>query len=350
MMPTPPKVACLLLALIGWLATSCVDEVQLPIRNPTRQLVVEGTITNEPPPYSVKLTYSGAFQSANRLPEESYVGQATVTLGDDLGRTVSLLPRGPGIYQTTDSSFVGTVGRTYTLRVALPDGKRYASRPEQMRSVPSIDSLSFAFVDVNVNANPERFNGYEVYTHFQDPAETDNYYRWLAYGYSQVHSTGAPCSLGNPNICFDYCWQANYTSAVRILSDALVNGNRITRQPVFFSPIYTRGPHLVEVSQLSLTREAYQFWKLYQEQQTRVGSILDPLPAPIVGNIANADNPNELALGYFAASAVARRRFAIYDPNPRNINKIYATTEYLIRPGLCFQAFPGSTLERPPGW
>ena len=348
-MPTRKILASFLLLSVGTLI-SCVDEVQLPIRNPNRILVVEGTITNEPPPYSVKLTYSGTFRSAGILSEESYADQATVTLGDDQGRTVSLLPRGEGVYQTVDSSFVGTVGRTYTLRVTLSDGKRYASRPEQMRSVAPIDSLSFAFTDINVNANPERFNGYEVYAHFRDPAETDNYYRWLAYGYSQVRSTGGSCSLGSPNTCYDYCWQANYTNAVRILSDALVNGNRISRQPVFFSPIYTRGPHLVEVSQLSMTREAYQFWKLYQEQQTRVGSILDPLPAPIVGNITNADNPNESALGYFAASAVARRRFAVYDFNPRNINKIYATTEYLIRPGLCFQAFPGSTLEKPPGW
>jgi hypothetical protein len=42
-----------------------------------------------------------------------------------------------------------------------------------------------------------------------------------------------------------------------------------------------RGKQYVEVSQYSLTREAYQFWKLLDEQQTRTGSLFDPQPAPM---------------------------------------------------------------------
>ena len=67
----------------------------------------------------------------------------------------------------------------------------------------------------------------------------------------------------------------------------------------------------VEVSQLNYTREAYQFWKRYQDQLNRTGSILDPLPAAIEGNIYNVANPNELALGYFSAAANFKKRLTI---------------------------------------
>jgi hypothetical protein len=331
--------------------TSCIEEVKLPIRNETARLVVEGMITNEPLPYAVKLTYSGAFQTTRELPPELYVSNATVTISDDLGKTVSLFPLGQGIYQTTDSSYVGTVGRSYTLTVETSEGKKYVSQPEKLLPVAPIDSLTFEFYNNDVTTEG-KYNGYKVYVNTRDPAETGNYYRWTGYGYSRVHSTGVPCSLGSPNICNDYCWQPNFSTEVHILSDAAINGRPIRNQYAFFSPIYTTGPHLVEVSQLSMTREAYQFWRLYQEQQTRVGSILDPLPAPIIGNVANANDSQELALGYFAASAVARKRFTLRDFDPKHINKIIVTTEYLIRQGDCQYAFPGTTLfsAPPPGW
>jgi hypothetical protein len=329
---------------------SCVEEVKLPVRSETPQLVVEGMITNERRPYTVKLTYSGPFQTRERSPE-LYVNDAIVTISDDLGKTVGLSAIGQGIYQTNDTSYVGVVGRSYTLTLEMPEGKKYVSQPEKMMPVALIDSLTFEFYDNNVNAT-NKLNGYKVYVDTQDPAQTGNYYRWVGYGYSRVHSTGIPCSLGSPNICNDYCWQPNSNYDVHILSDAAVNGNRIRKQYVYYSPIFTTGPHLVEVSQLSMTREAYQFWRLYQEQQTRVGSILDPLPAPIIGNVANADDPNELALGYFGASAIARKRMTIRDLDPKHINKILITTEYLLRQGDCLYAYPGTTLfsAPPPGW
>jgi hypothetical protein len=60
-----------------------------------------------------------------------------------------------------------------------------------------------------------------------------------------------------------------------------------------------------------MTREAYQFWKRYQEQLERTGTILDPLPSPIEGNVYNVNNPSDLALGYFAASGIFKKRTII---------------------------------------
>lgn len=51
----------LLIALVGVWTGACVDEVALPPRSIASRLVVEGLITNEPPPYTVKLTFPKRF-------------------------------------------------------------------------------------------------------------------------------------------------------------------------------------------------------------------------------------------------------------------------------------------------
>ncbi|MCU0353389.1 MAG: DUF4249 domain-containing protein, partial [Cytophagales bacterium] len=170
-----------LVCLAVLLLNSCIDEVQLPIRNETPKLVVEGMITNEPGPYRVRLTYSGEFLSAGELPPELSVSNAEVFISDDVGNRTRLLSlRNPGFYETTDSSFVGRVGRSYTLSVRLPDGRRYVSKPEKMLPVPPIDTVYAEFVTIN---NPGRNYAYDIYIDTRDAPNTRDYYRWTAYSY-----------------------------------------------------------------------------------------------------------------------------------------------------------------------
>jgi hypothetical protein len=288
--------------------TSCIDEVDLPVRNEASRLIVEGMITNEAPPYTVRLFTTGNFVSARYPPASLGVQGALVQITDDAGNSTVLkaILEQPGIYQTADTTFVGQVGRSYVLSVAMPDGKMYLSQPEKLLPVPLLEELKAEFVDI---ADRSRPSGYRVLVDTQDPVETTNYYRWSAYGYVRRESEGLPLLGGG--ICCKSCWLLIANNDVNIFSDANINGNRIQGRFALFSPFYLRGKQYVEVSQYSLTREAYQFWKLLDEQQTRTGSLFDPQPAPIEGNMYNAEDANELALGYFGASAISRKRLII---------------------------------------
>lgn len=287
---------------------SCIDQISLPIRNEAPRLVVDGLITNEKPPYRVRLSFSGSFAFDQENPQDQKITNATVTLKDDAGHSTALahIPTNPGFYQTTDSSFIGQPGRTYTLTIRLADGKTYVSAPETMPAVPPIDSLYARFTPTESVVLPYQ---YHFYADIDDPADQVNYYRWTAYAYTSRISTGVACCLGCPSRCYDRCWLQFFSQDINILSDKGVNGNQLPQRLVMRSPIYTQGPTLVEMQQYSLTPSAYQFWKLFKEQQSRTGTIFDPLPAPITGNIRNSNDPDEQVLGYFGASAVVRKRF-----------------------------------------
>ncbi|UHG92636.1 DUF4249 domain-containing protein [Spirosoma oryzicola] len=325
---------------------ACIDRVELPIRTEEVRLVVEGQITNEAPPYTVRLTYTGNYSEGAIA--DQFVQGAQVSLGNDQGRSTKFVSIGPGLYQTTDLTFRGEVGRAYSLTVALSDGKRYVSKPEQMPSVPVIDSVLTTFRRSDNFATPYRYL-YSVST--RDPAAEKNYYRWTAYGITTRKSTGAPCSLNSPSsICFDRCWITIVNNDVNIYSDEAVNGNRIRSQDILSLPVYAVGPQLMEVLQYGITQSNYQFWKLYQQQNARTGSIFDPLPAPVVGNLINVNDPTDVARGYFATVSITRKRFRNQAPESTGTAVYGFISSQLLPQGDCRNTYGPVPVVEPDGW
>jgi hypothetical protein len=329
---------------------ACIDQVQLPIRTEAPRLVVEGQITNEAPPYTVRLTYTGKYGGEDgQNVNDQYVKDAQVTLADDQGHSTRFASIGSGMYQTTDATFRGQVGRAYSLTVTLADGKRYLTKAERMPAVPQIDSISARLVKTGNLAIPYAFS-YGVNT--RDPGNEQNYYRWTANGYTNRLSVGIPCNLGSPNLCNNRCWTTVSNNVLNIFSDEAINGNPLRGKFVLQVPIYTLAPQLVEVQQYALTQANYQFWKLFQQQNARTGSIFDPLPAPVTGNLVNAGDPTDLARGYFAVTSVTRRRlrqqeYPTVSFYPALVSFI---SSQIIPPGDCRNTYGPVPLIEPDGW
>lgn len=328
---------------------ACIDRVELPIRAEEPRLVVEGQITNEAPPYTIRLTYTGTYGgNGGQNPADQFVAQAQVNVTDDQGRSTRFVAMGPGMYQTVDATFRGQVGRSYSLSVVLSNGKRYATKPERMPAVPGIDSISAKLIETGNFAKAYAFS-YSINT--RDVATEKNYYRWTAYGYTSRLSVGTPCSLGSPNRCFDRCWTTVSTAAVNVYSDEAINGNSIRGKLVIQVPVYAIGPQLVEVQQYAITQANYQFWKLYQQQSARTGSIFDPLPAPVTGNVVNAGDPTDLARGYFAVTSVTRRRIRVQEYNapfyPALTSWVFSQ---LLPDGDCRRTYGPVPVTEPSGW
>ncbi len=337
------------------LVTSCIKQVKVQTRNAPPILVVEGGITTDTVPYTVKLSYSGTLRAANDIPVEQLEENARVTIADDEGNATALAYRDSGIYQTTDPDYIGRVGRSYHVIIELKDGRKFISAPEKVNPAVSFNNLSVHFVqDFNLD-----YPAYMTMTiDTKDPAEQENYYKWDLYSWTPRKTKGVPCGFGC--ILYEYCFQKIVDPGVRILADAVINGNEINNNQVGKSYIYWYGKHYIDVGQSSISREYYQFLERYQEQLTRTGSILDPLPASIKGNVFNAVDSGDFALGYFSASAVTHKRAILV---PFNI------TQYLLdisavnfipdRSVACFEYFANSLVydappaeqnPAPPGW
>jgi hypothetical protein len=340
--------------LLLFLLTACVEEVRLPIRQVQPRLVVDGLITDEAPPYPVKLTLSGAYSSGSGFPEELIINGAIVTITDNTDQTVTLEqdPLQPSYYWVRDPAFRGKPGHRYTLKVILPDGTVYVSAPELLAPVAPLERVDATFRQGMGSLGQSDL--YTILIDTKDPATPGDYYRWSTYSYvprwasfdpqhPPLSALGPPCSTCS-------CWVPYYSQLTNVLSDALINGNIISGRSVFNSPVYAVGKHYVEVRQYSLTRQAFQYWTHFEEQRVRTGSLFDPQPASIEGNVRQQGDSTVLALGYFGASAVSRQRLVIrgdtinYDKFLNRLNKAF------IPPGNCQSNFSQFQLGPPVGW
>src|ERR1044072_388074 len=87
---------------ISILYGACIKEVVPAIRTEKSILVVEGSISTDKEPYTVKLTYSGPCKFALDIPDEFLEKEANVAISDDLGNKTELVYKEKGIYETVD--------------------------------------------------------------------------------------------------------------------------------------------------------------------------------------------------------------------------------------------------------
>jgi len=350
-------ISCCIICLIQ---PECTKRIKPPIRTAKPVLVVQGLITTAPGPYTVTLAYSGPYSNSLEAAEQDstyFISDARAVIKDDLGDSTTCSTAGPGIYKSDDPEFKGAIGRTYTLIVYLADGQIYRSKAETIQAVPPIDSLSIGYDSAGLTGVLPPPLTVTVNTH--DPGNGPHYYIWAASGYYPRKSYGKPCDpyadppCTNPYTCtcFAECEQANTTSGQsKVFSNQWSEGEEII-EPVYYSPVYWFGNHYVEIDQYSMSLDSYRFWEQYLAQTDRTGSILDPLPSPVIGNIYNAADSSDLALGIFSASDVFRQRVVLVPHFLQEYQLQSVAGQYILQ-GDCQLTYPNTLPDNtpPPAW
>jgi hypothetical protein len=335
------KILKLLIYFVGiGLVTSCLDEVKLKTRNEPSILIIEGLLTDNTMHQYLRLsqtTLAGKTINIEAIKGASVTVITKSGQKHEFGQSINEL----GLYYPKTTNFKGINGETYQLVIKLNDGREFVSTPQTMPNSVPIKSLKAVFDEKN------NF-GFNIYLNFDDPSQQKNYYRWLGEGYHQRKSVGVPVAF---SVCCDRCWVLKEEKGVNIFSDNLTNGNTVKEIPVYFSPFYTLGKHLIEIRQLSISQETYQYWRKFKEQSTRTGTIFDPLPAPLFGNVINKNNPKDIALGYFEVSSITKKQIEPFDSTHGVINNFF-DNELFVKPGDCMLAYPFSVYigTNPPGW
>ncbi|AKD02211.1 hypothetical protein PKOR_02520 [Pontibacter korlensis] len=337
------------------LISSCIDPLDLNIGASAEQLVVDGVITNEPGPYTVLLSRSKPYDSFADSWSAAEPG-ATVVISDNQGNQETFTETAPGVYQTSAGGMQGQVGHTYTLSIQTRDGKQYTSSPETLLPVPQIDSLYFAVRPqqvLNEEDVEETIYMVDVLADAQDPAQEKNYYLWQWQGTFRVSTQPWDYSekvrgirVPMPKDCCEVCWVTNSTNRVNVQDDRLINGGKINRHVVTQIPVTEQAfgtKYHIEVRQTSISEAAYDYWRILKAQIENGGSIQDPPPATIVGNITNVNNPDERVLGFFGASAVVKGSLFI------NREDLGVRVGMYIFPDDC-RVLTNSTTEQPDFW
>lgn len=298
------------LCLLGFIfcLSSCITPFQPDTVSVAPMLIVDGQITDQPGPYTIKLTRTSDYsiRSVNLLEEG-----ATVLIMDDQGNQETLKETATGgTYQSRVNGLRGVPGRRYKLIIQTKAGKRYESEPEVLPAVPPIQKLYYESTYEPATAKANQRQIWSIYLDTKDPDTLGNYYKWSWTHYemptacqktfisARSYYTGISC-------CTD-CWDIfRCYTCVNLNSDMAINGKAISRQFIAEVPFTSLSRYYVEVEQQALSKRAYLFWKSVAQLTSNTGGLFDVSPSSVRGNIKCTTTPDEPVYGYFGAVGVA---------------------------------------------
>ncbi|MFM9840595.1 MAG: DUF4249 domain-containing protein [Cyclobacteriaceae bacterium] len=357
-----------LFIIILLISDSCVDRIDFISSNAASQLVVEGQITDEPGPYTVKLSRTRKILDFS---EGKPVSASKVVISDNVGNSEILTEIYPGAFQTKSNGIQGTIGREYTLRVETRDGKIFESSPEKINPSGTIDSIYYTFEKVLPPTGPPKYQ-FRIYIDSKGVAQSENLFRWKFTGTFKVQTSPElrtvpagegripdppPCSGYNKNLvevglcqCCT-CW-VNFVDTKPTVSDNTISsGNSYKNVEVGIVPVeyWTFFDKVqVEVKQLSLSGAAFNYWKTVADQKEGSSSLFQPSIGKAVSNIF-IKNGNEEVQGLFYASAITKKVIFLSAANiPLGSGVIPSAPPPI--PESCLAAFQFSTTQKPITW
>ena len=144
---------------------SCKKTITPKLNNADPQLYIQGAVSDTAGPYFVTIVKTVGFYESNIYPG---VPGATISITDSTADITDQLieTATTGVYRTR-TIMQGIPGHTYLLKVYL-DGKTYTASSTMPRPV-LLDSVTFNTSDTTEIA---------AIAHYQDPANTINYYKY----------------------------------------------------------------------------------------------------------------------------------------------------------------------------
>jgi Domain of unknown function (DUF4249) len=318
----------LLFAIFIVAINACIDEFDPKLVGDRNQLVFDGTLTDETEQNFFKLSYSAGYNNKESIYERN-VNSAKIWIIDAKNVRTDCEFLGNGSF-VTPKNFRGQIGNSYSLHI-LNDGTEFVSKPELMKPTPPIEKIYAEFKEANLNAN-SKFRGYHnVYLDTKDPAKEGDYYRWSWINYQKTKICELWRQPDTPNIfskaCCENCWNINQCfGCVNIASDNLINGNTLRRQSITQIPYEAQTPYYLQVKQMSISKEAFDFWSIVDAQANNSGGIFDASPATIRGNIITKSTTSQPLIGYFQVSAVSKK--IVYINRGDTKLSPFAVTEY----------------------
>ncbi|GEO10003.1 DUF4249 domain-containing protein [Segetibacter aerophilus] len=271
-------------------------------------LVVEGFI-NARGFTTIKLSRTVAIKDSSKVKPEL---NAIVTIKGEDNSTFNVRATGKGSY--VSDSLILKPAQKYRLQIKTTTGE-YLSEYVAVKQTPLIDSISWKYKNSDV----------EISVNTHDQQNNTRYYKWDYEETWEIHSaymTYYEYKNGavTPRQSFDeilklfYCWRNESSQRIIIGSSAQLANDVISSAPLISIPMHAERfsvRYSILVRQYSLDRKGYDFFSMMKSNTESLGSIFDPLPSEVTGNISCVSNPNEKVIGYIPASTVNEKRIFI---------------------------------------
>ncbi|MES2332785.1 MAG: DUF4249 domain-containing protein [Bacteroidota bacterium] len=236
---------------------------------------------------------------------------AQVVIETEGGTNYALSAQGNGVYNSSALN-LNPLSK-YRLKITT-NGSVYQSDYVSVKQTPPIDSVTWKQRLDSPNKSVT------IFVHTHDPQNKTLFYRW---DYIETWQYQAPLngSLGldsRGQIFYSdattqtfNCWSTTFSRNISTASSESLAQDVISYAPVNSVPQNDERMavrYSINVKQYGLTKEAYNYWEIIKNSSQQSGSIFDPQPAQVIGNIHCISSPDEPVIGFASASYITEKR------------------------------------------
>jgi hypothetical protein len=287
---------------------SCVDRYLPEVLNEPRNFLVVDGFINSQGITRIKLSRTTPISTSSvaRAPVEP---GANVFIESQSGTRTRLQESPAGTYSSLTQTL--PAGGSYRLFVSTRQGQTYASEYMPVKTTPPIDSVRWRAENTGVG----------IYVNSHDDTKNTRYYRWEFEETWEIipphrplieFSRGAirPISVRFPTLC----WGNELSSSIQIsktiaLSQDVVADFPLQRLPILSPKLHER--YSILVHQFALTKAEYEYWELLRKNTESIGSLFDPQPSQVTGNLRCLSKPDEVVLGFVGVRSATQKRIFI---------------------------------------
>jgi len=328
-----PLLIILAISTIGML--SCVEEYWPELNSDyDNLLVVDGKITNEAGPYTIKLSHSSSLSE----PSQNPLSDAIVIISDNEGNSETLSETSSGTYETSITGMQGVIGRMYKLSIST-EGKTYESAFEELLAPVGVESVSHKEETHKVSETEEIYeSGHQFYISTETATKNKSYFYWEieetyehhapypigyiyngTYDYLNKYGLPHPYEFNNPDSLY-FCWTTDKVNIIFTQSTEYLNTPKVNELALHFIPLSDerlRIHYSLMAKQYVVSEKAYAFMKSLEDLNSNNDNLYASMPYQIRGNLVNTENPQETALGYFLTAGVSNSEHFFLPANVR---------------------------------
>lgn len=290
---------------------SCEEPFQPELKNQKSFLVVDGVISNDTGPYTVKLSESAGVDSARYIPESG----ALVVLINDSGQEDVMSEKKEGTY-VSSGLIQGQIGSLYKLHVELTSGETYETEYQEIKNPVAIDSFYYRRELYESPVSNEIHDGYRFYVSTDVTDNNSTYLMWRmteTYEYNSVYKIDyiyfdGLHEFSNPDTLYT-CWRTNEIPIINTFSAS--SSDPIYEFPLTFVSKDTKKlsvGYSLQLRQYNINEETYNYWNALEDMNNQSGNLYSQQPYQLIGNLKNINNPDEIVLGYFIVAGVESKR------------------------------------------
>ncbi len=296
----------------------CIYEYNPDIEGSGNTLVISGKVTDQEGYQYIEISRSYA---PNESDQERPVSNYTVEIQDDEGNSFPGAEMEPGLYACWMEQEYLSHGTSYRLIVTSNQGKQYVSDFDELLPCPDIDSITYEIQQKQTD-NPEvTYKGLQFFVNTDCSGEYAKHLKWEMEETWEYHSTYEISAYydgriheslpGLASYDYYYCWNSKRIRSIYTFSTQNLSSGLIRNYPLHFVSNQSerlRIKYSTLVRQFSLTREAFKYWNILDQQSKQSGELYETQPSQILGNIHPQDEGGEQVLGVFYATSVKEKR------------------------------------------